>query len=518
MENICAMTSLLLAIAGSAITTTVFAAPISGQGTWEAMLQARDLDGNLSTAEAYYDIALNITWLANANYAGTAMTWEDANAWAAGLNLGGVTGWRLPSTFYSGSCFSGGTTPGLCGYNVDPASSEMAHLFYVALGNVAMFDSGGIFQPNHGLSNTGPFSNIQTVYWSSAMFDPFFPMAFQFFDGNQTQFQMAESLFAWGVHAGDVGASVVPVPAATWLFGSGLLGMFGVVRGRLRSTLRKRSLVYVLASMAGLVGQAAVASQIPMPAGSRVWMMLTSNACDLGDGSDCIASNHYGVNPPNGIPLSTFRESNGTYVTGAAEVLPGQLRSYLTSNSGSFMYVSMFDTYTVHGTASTLFDITVHLGATGSVNSIVNGTRELLVGGLVGVEIGNWSPSTDPAFHEQFRVNPFTPANAASQTFPTAVDVSVSYPVNVATSYTRTVGVGDVFDIAYGLNSSVTIGSIDLLHTAVISFDLPEGVYLTSALGGTFGAAAVPVPAPVWLFWSGLLGLVGVARRKQTRE
>jgi hypothetical protein len=29
------------------------------------------------------------------------------------------------------------------------------------------------------------------------------------------------------------------------------------------------------------------------------------------------------------------------------------------------------------------------------------------------------------------------------------------------------------------------------------------------------GVAAIPVPAAVWLFGSGLLGLVGVARRKQ---
>jgi hypothetical protein len=32
-----------------------------------ASLLARDLDGNLTTAEAYYDTVLGITWLANAN-------------------------------------------------------------------------------------------------------------------------------------------------------------------------------------------------------------------------------------------------------------------------------------------------------------------------------------------------------------------------------------------------------------------------------------------------------------------
>jgi hypothetical protein len=35
---------------------------------------------------------------------------------------------------------------------------------------------------------------------------------------------------AWAVRDGDVAASVVPLPAAAWLFGSGLLGLFGVSR------------------------------------------------------------------------------------------------------------------------------------------------------------------------------------------------------------------------------------------------------------------------------------------------
>ena len=51
------------------VTSTSRAAAISGQGTWETTLQPRDLDGNTSTIEAYYDTVLNITWLANATYA-----------------------------------------------------------------------------------------------------------------------------------------------------------------------------------------------------------------------------------------------------------------------------------------------------------------------------------------------------------------------------------------------------------------------------------------------------------------
>jgi len=38
------------------------------------------------------------------------------------------------------------------------------------------------------------------------------------------------NFFAWAVRSGDV--SVVPIPAAVWLFGSGLIGLLGVARRR----------------------------------------------------------------------------------------------------------------------------------------------------------------------------------------------------------------------------------------------------------------------------------------------
>ena len=54
---------------------------------------------------AYYDDVADLTWLADANAAQTSgfdsdgrMNWVDANSWAAGLNVGGVDGWRLADT------------------------------------------------------------------------------------------------------------------------------------------------------------------------------------------------------------------------------------------------------------------------------------------------------------------------------------------------------------------------------------------------------------------------------------
>ncbi|MHB8744173.1 MAG: Lcl domain-containing protein [Sulfuricaulis sp.] len=208
------------------------AAPISGQGDWETTLQARYL-GSSATPDAYYDTSLNITWLADANAAGGAMDWTSANTWAANLNVNGVTGWSLPTmTDSNADCNATTYVGGPCGFN-NPSTSELAHMFYTTLGDKAHYDTSGNPQTVYGLTNTGPFSNVQSsVYWSATEYAPSTSLAWLFSTGYgyQTNGHKANSFYAWAVHAGDVGASAVPVPAAVWLFSSGLMGLVGVAR------------------------------------------------------------------------------------------------------------------------------------------------------------------------------------------------------------------------------------------------------------------------------------------------
>ena len=44
---------------------------------------------------------------------------------------------------------------------------------------------------------------------------------------------------------------------------------------------------------------------------------------------------------------------------------------------------------------------------------------------------------------------------------------------------------------------------------------MPASVPSHTLAGSDFGQTAVPVPAAAWLFGSGLLGLIGIARRKK---
>ena len=174
---------------------------------------------------AYYDTDADLTWLADANYSVTQyvnsggtegdadgrMHWADANVWATGLNIAGITGWRVAKTVDIGNDGCNLSNNGTdCGYNMDVSTGEMANLFYTVLENVPYKDTdGNANQPGWGgVANTGPFSNVLAgYYWSSTEYAPDTSKAWVFssFYSNQTfTGKSASNLYAWAVHDGDV--------------------------------------------------------------------------------------------------------------------------------------------------------------------------------------------------------------------------------------------------------------------------------------------------------------------------
>ena len=187
------------------------------------LIGALPVTPNGTDYQAYYDNVADLTWLANANAAGTTMTWDVANTWAAGLDINDVTGWRLPDTLQPDSTC--GSQGGTGSYGVNCTGSEMGNLFYNVLGGVANVSIATTHNSNYNL-----FSNVQYNYWSSTGL-PSSDHAWYFsFGGGGLQVDLFKNtgINAWAVHTGNIGA--VPVPAAAWLFGSGLLGLIGVVR------------------------------------------------------------------------------------------------------------------------------------------------------------------------------------------------------------------------------------------------------------------------------------------------
>ncbi len=136
------------------------------------------------------------------------MNWWGAQAWVNNLTLGGVKGWSLPTTI-----------PATYSYN--QTGSQLGDLFYNQLGGVAGQSIATTHNANYNL-----FTNVQsTAYWSSTEFasDAYYAWYFLTDSGNQNAYVKGIQLYAWAIHSGDVAA--VPVPAAIWLFGSGLIGL-----------------------------------------------------------------------------------------------------------------------------------------------------------------------------------------------------------------------------------------------------------------------------------------------------
>ncbi len=189
---------ILLLLAGMGLASTAEAALISRLG-----------------GLAVYDTDRNITWLANANVNGT-MNWTAANAWAAGLNVGGYTGWRLPTA-----------DPTCINYNC--TNSELGHLYYT---------EGGLTQGQNITSSAvlpSFFSNMQNaVYWGTEFApNPGFAWIFSSYGGSQYYYSKGTGYYAWAVRSGDVGGGgSVPEPGIIALMGIGALAWAGTRQKR----------------------------------------------------------------------------------------------------------------------------------------------------------------------------------------------------------------------------------------------------------------------------------------------
>jgi len=153
--------------------------------------------------QAYYDDVAHLTWLADANAAGVTMDYPSAAAWVAGVNINGVTGWRLPTTLQPDPSCSSQVSGDSFGF--DCTGSEMGNLFYNVLGGIAGSSISTIHNSNYNL-----FSNVQDfAYWSSTQNAslPNFRWIFNYNFGYQTNGYFADFYYAWPVQSGNAGAA-----------------------------------------------------------------------------------------------------------------------------------------------------------------------------------------------------------------------------------------------------------------------------------------------------------------------
>ena len=178
--------------------------------------------------QAAYDTVLDITWLTDADLSGR-FNWDNQVGWARGLdtaNYLGVDGWRLASMSVAAGLPTGLTSSVIdcrTASELDCRDNELGYMFYQNMDGSFGDDKSGN-QTVDGVLLT----DVQSDYWSGTEFDPFSDWFFFFDFGGQGFDSKGNFRYGWAVHDGDV--SAVPVPAAVWLFGSGLLGLVGMAR------------------------------------------------------------------------------------------------------------------------------------------------------------------------------------------------------------------------------------------------------------------------------------------------
>ena len=172
---------------------------------------------------AFYDTEADLTWLKNANITGDPKYWEDANNIVANLNIAGITGWRLPTSYSTAPSCDGA----FWGYNC--SGSEIGNMFYNVLGGKAGSSISSVHNANYDL-----FENIKdNIYWGSdyvadgqnlvSVFSTMDGLQGTYFRENNYQI-----LYSWAVYTGDV--STVPIPAPIWLFSAGIMILFNTAR------------------------------------------------------------------------------------------------------------------------------------------------------------------------------------------------------------------------------------------------------------------------------------------------
>ena len=145
------------------------------------------------------DTNTNLMWHLDANepesygYTDGLMTDQETNNWINSYTAAGYYDWRLPTV------------------------SEFQNLFNVE---------------NITISTPSPFINLQDMYWTSDSYlGPegriIYVEVFNFINGGVRSSDV--SLDDKKFHALTV-RTIIPIPAAVWLFGSGIVGLIGVAR------------------------------------------------------------------------------------------------------------------------------------------------------------------------------------------------------------------------------------------------------------------------------------------------
>ncbi len=196
---------------------------------------------------------------------------------------------------------------------------------------------------------------------------------------------------------------------------------------------------------------------------------------------------------PNGDLYGT---ANGSSLY---KINPDTAASTFIGSTGTFINSLVFDSAgTLYGANNALYTLDINTGASS----------------LVGNGGDAYSSSGDLAFiGGQLHLSSFGSSDSLVR-----IDTGTGFGTSI----------GDIgFSGVFGLATDNNVDLYGVVGTQVLSIDVATGAGsflidysgqgLSTAAGSSFigEASVVPVPAAVWLFGSGLLGLIGIAKRKK---
>lgn len=161
---------------------------------------------------------------------------------------------------------------------------------------------------------------------------------------------------------------------------------------------------------------------------------------------------------------------------------------------------------------STLYDVTFHTNPGDSFMALWDADNDGVWGG------GSSVFTSAPLFWGDF-----AGARIAAQAITAALGTSDTTTSRITSDsffvpwQRRIPGVGSSLQLTSGIDTITIAGDLDpdLATDGFNTFDYAEDNDNVWNPYASFAVSAVPVPAAVWLFGSGLIGLIGVARRKK---